>query len=356
MRIFSGIQPTGVPHLGNYIGALKQWKHLAADGSSSLPFFCIVDLHAVTSTGSRNSRTSLRNSVLETAAVLHAIMHQKSDDESSSLSSKANIFVQSAVPYHTELAWYFASCAQFGELQRMTQWKAKSLEGNGGAHGSSCALFTYPILQAADIALYRGEQVPVGVDQLQHLELSRTVIGRFNKRFGMDLPLPQPILGKCVKVMSLRDPRVKMSKSDGSLSATVAITDDPDTIRKNFRKAVTDSHEGITFDPQHRPGISNLLSIMAAMDDVEQEPEEMARRYRNCTASQLKNECAQLVTEHLRPIREQYNLLMMNEEGRREVEARLQRDNEVARETGGRNMAAIRDRVMNHRRSDEPIQ
>jgi tryptophanyl-tRNA synthetase len=243
-RILSGIQPSGEVHLGNYIGALQHW---AAQQDEKDCFYCIVDLHAITVP---QDPKTLREATLDLAATLIAT---GIDPERSTL------FVQSHVPEHPRLGWVLECVATFGELKRMTQFKdkaGKQKEGN-----VSVGYFTYPVLQAADILIYQADEVPVGEDQRQHLELTRDIAQRFNARFGETFVVPQPTIPKVgAKILDLQNPAAKMSKSADSPRGTVKLTDTPDEIRKKVKTAVTDSGRDVVASPD-RPAITNLLTI-----------------------------------------------------------------------------------------------
>ena len=249
-RVLSGIQPTADSfHFGNYLGALRQWVDLQDEYQ---PFFFIADLHAITV---EQDPKVLRERTLRAAAQLIAM---GIDPERSA------IFVQSQVPEHAQLGWVLQCLTGFGEARRMTQFKDKSAKGGEGA--ASVGLFTYPVLQAADILLYRPHYVPVGEDQRQHLELTRDLAQRFNSRYKKTFRLPEPyILKATAKITDLQDPTSKMSKSASSPSGIVEMLDDPNVSAKKIRSAVTDSDAVIRFDPETKPGVSNLLTIYSAL-------------------------------------------------------------------------------------------
>ena len=242
-RIFSGAQPTGQFHIGNYLGALKNWVALQDEYES---FYCIVNLHAITLP---QDPKVLRQKSLDLAKIY---LGAGIDPE------KSTIFIQSDVSEHTELAWILNCIARMGELERMTQFKDK---GKGNTERVTIGLFTYPILMASDILLYQTELVPVGKDQKQHLELSRKLAERFNLTFGQTFVVPNPYIPPVgASIMSLKDPAKKMSKSDGNINSSIFLLDDADTITRKIRKAVTDSGTEIKFNPA-RPAINNLLTI-----------------------------------------------------------------------------------------------
>src|SRR4028119_1965861 len=248
-RIFSGAQPTGSLHIGNYLGALKNWVALQDQYES---FFCIVNLHAVTLP---QNPEILRQKTLDLARIYLA---------SGVSPEKSTIFIQSDVSEHSELAWILNCIARMGELERMTQFKDKS---KGKTERVGAGLFTYPVLMASDILLYQTDLVPIGQDQKQHLELTRNVAERFNRDFGETFVIPEPFIPPVgAKIQSLADPSKKMSKSDENLNGSIFLLDDADTITKKFKKAVTDSGTEIPFDDE-RPAIKNLLTIYQLMTD-----------------------------------------------------------------------------------------
>ncbi len=242
--IFSGVQPSGNLHIGNYVGALRQWVKLQNSGDA---IFCLVDLHAITVP---QDPKVLREKILEMAALYLAIGID---------TTKSHIFIQSENPNHANLAWILNTITSFGSLERMTQFKDKAAK-----HGENVGLFDYPVLMAADILLYDTDEVPVGEDQKQHIELTRDLAEKFNKRFGQTFKLPAPVIPKeTARIMSLQDPTSKMSKSDTNLQATIYILDSEQDIREKIKKAVTDSGSHISSD-KGSEGLSNLLSIYSA--------------------------------------------------------------------------------------------
>ncbi len=312
-RVFSGIQPSGTSHLGSYLGALKNWVAIQ-EGHEN--YFCVVDLHALTE--SRDPKV-LRNNIRELAAIFLAV---GLDPE------KSVIFRQSHVPEHTELCWLLNCIARVGELSRMTQFKDKAQKG--GAEAASVGLFDYPVLQAADILLYNAHLVPVGEDQRQHLELSRTLARRFNHTFGETFVVPEPlILETGARVMALDEPTAKMSKSRPTPGGYIALLDEPDAIRRKIRRAVTDSGTDITASPD-KPAITNLLGIYAALTD--RTISELEEEYRGKGYGEFKKDLAEVVVEKLSPIRDRALELLDNP---RELDAILEdgatRAREVAR-------------------------
>jgi tryptophanyl-tRNA synthetase len=284
-RVLSGIQPTADSfHLGNYLGAVRQWVTLQ-DSYDAL--YCIVDLHAITID---YDPSLLRRRTRVAAAQLLAAGLEP---------SRCTLFAQSHVPAHTQLAWVLSCITGYGEASRMTQFKDKSAK----QINTSVGLFTYPILQAADILLYQAEQVPVGGDQRQHLELTRDLAQRFNSRFGDTFVVPEPFIVKeTAKILDLADPSAKMSKSSASQAGVVDILDDPETIARKIKRAVTDTGTDVRFDPVSKPGVSNLLTIAATLTgrtigDVE--GDYVGKGY-----GALKADVADLVVAFTSPLRE----------------------------------------------------
>jgi tryptophanyl-tRNA synthetase len=281
-RVLSGVQPSGTLHLGNYLGALRQWV-AAQDVDEAL--FCVVDLHALTL---EIDPTVLRQNTWETAAGLLAV---GLDPE------RCTIFVQSHVPAHTGLTWLLECTATVGELGRMIQFKEKG----AGQESVRAGLFTYPVLMAADILLYDSEHVPVGDDQRQHLELTRDVAIRFNTRYGATFVVPEatvPAVG--ARVMDLQSPEHKMSKSSSTPAGLITLADTPEEIARKIRRAVTDTGTDVVYDPTNRPGVANLIEILAAVTD--RPPAAVAEGY--TAYGPLKADVAEAVTEALRPARE----------------------------------------------------
>ncbi len=291
-RVFSGIQPTGAPHLGNYLGALRWWVDFQ-DRYDAL--YCVVDLHALTVPGDPEelSKATVTVATLLLAAGLDP--------------SRCILFVQSQVHQHAELAWLLECTASMGELERMTQFKDKAAKG--GEESARVGLFAYPTLMAADILLYDTDLVPVGDDQRQHLELTRDLAQRWNTRYGDTFTVPSaaiPPAGGGARIMDLQDPVRKMSKSAGSDAGLVYLFDDPKVIERKVKRAVTDldppGPDAVRWDPQEKPGVSNLLEILAALKSGK--PEELAAGYENY--GQLKSDVAETVIETLRPLQERY--------------------------------------------------
>ena len=286
-RVLSGIQPTGDVHLGNFLGALRQW---AIDQHNADAFYCAVDLHAVTI---QQDPQQLRSATLGTMATLISV---GLDPE------VCTLFVQSHVPQHTELSWLLECTVSLGELRRMTQFKDKSARSEGGGQSGdhvSAGLFTYPALMAADILIYDADRVPVGDDQRQHLELTRDVAQRFNSRYGNTFVIPDaaiPTVG--ARVMDLQSPTAKMSKSAESPQGSIGIFDDPADISRKFARAMTDSESEVRYDSDAKPGVSNLLSILGAATG--RSPADSAAGYSQYGA--LKSDTADAVIAMLEPI------------------------------------------------------
>ena len=285
-RVLSGIQPTSDSfHLGNYLGAVKQWVELQ-DGHDA--FYCIVDLHALTI---ETDPALLRKRTLASAAQLLALGISP---------DKSTLFVQSQVHQHNQLGWIMECMTGFGEASRMTQFKDKS--SKAGADSARVGLFTYPMLQAADILLYQAHFVPVGEDQRQHIELTRDLAGRFNARYGQTFQLPEAyILKTAAKINDIQEPTAKMSKSAGSAAGVIEIMDTPEANLKKIKSAMTDAGREVKYDVAQKPGISNLLTIHSALSGrtiAELENEFDGKGY-----GDFKAAVADVVVEYLRPIR-----------------------------------------------------
>jgi len=321
-RVFSGIQPTGSPHLGNYLGALRNWVTLQDDHDA---YYCIVDLHAMTMPW---SPPELRDRTLETAASLLSV---GIDPEASVL------FLQSHVPGHVELAWVLACIARMGELRRMIQFKERS---KGHAESVGVGLFAYPVLQAADVLLYRAHRVPVGEDQRQHIELMRDLAERFNAHFGATLVVPEAYIPPAgARVMALDDPTQKMSKSAARPAASILLTDDPDQIVKKLRSAKTDSGTEVRAG-EDKPELTNLLAIFSL---VTGEPiDALEGRFEGRGYGEFKAELAEAVVAHLTPMRERYEAAMADPgELERVLATGAKRAAEVAADT----LADVREAV-----------
>ncbi len=288
MRIFSGIQPTGQKHLGNYIGAIRQYVSTQEEGDA---FFCIVDLHSITV---GYDPEDLRESTLSLAALLFAAGLDP---------DRCTLFVQSHVPAHSEGAWLLGSVTSFGELRRMVQFKEKADQQEFVSSG----LFTYPVLQAADILLYQTEIVPIGDDQRQHVELARDVAERFNARFGETFTVPKAVFAEVgARIMDLQEPQNKMATTGGTAQGTVLVLDPPDVIRKKVRSAVTDSGRDVV-RAKDKPGVTNLIEIMSvATGDA---PEAIEARYDGQGYGAFKGDVAEAVVDLVTPIQRRYEEL-----------------------------------------------
>lgn len=288
--IFSGIQPTGTFTLGNYIGAIRNWGPLQDEYRC---VYCVVDMHAITV---RQDPVKLRQNSLQAYALLLACGIDL---------DKSILFIQSHVRTHAELSWILSCNTQFGELSRMTQFKDKSQRHPDDVNAG---LFTYPVLMAADILAYNADLVPVGIDQKQHLELTRNIAQRFNQRYGEFFTLPEPYIPPVgAKIMSLQDPAKKMSKSDTNPNACILILDDKDTIIRKCKRAVTDSEAQVRY-AEGKDGINNLMSIYSAI--TKKSYEEIQREFEGRGYGDFKTAVGETVAEELRPIREEYNRLM----------------------------------------------
>jgi len=309
-RIFSGIQPSGNLHVGNYLGALKNWVAMQDDYEN---YFCIVDLHAITVP---QDPKVLRAKIRELAAIYVAC---GIDPE------KSVVFRQSKVSGHAELAWLLNCMAKVGELSRMTQFKDKA--SKGGADSASVGLYDYPVLQAADVLLYNAHLVPVGEDQRQHLELMRTLARRFNGLYGETFIVPEVFIPETgARVMAMDDPASKMSKSSPAPSSYIALLDEPDIIRRKVRRAKTDSGSEVKASPD-KLAIVNLLGIYAAMTGLQ--VAEIEGRYEGKGYGDLKKDLAEVVVEGLSPIRERAQDLL---DDPAELDRLLERGAEKARE------------------------
>jgi tryptophanyl-tRNA synthetase len=326
-RVLSGIQPTGTKHLGNYLGALRPWVGLQ-DTADAL--YCVVDLHALTSAGDPAQRVADTRSL---AALLLACGLDP---------ARCTLFVQSHVAAHTQLTWLLECTASFGELRRMTQFKDKSVRG--GEEDARVGLFTYPVLMAADILLYGADAVPVGDDQRQHLELTRVLAERFNTRYGATFTVPDGLItdrSRGGRVMDLQAPTSKMSTSGGTPQGTVLLLEDPKDIERKFKRAVTDpddSDDAVRYDPVAKPGVSNLLDILAAVTG--RSPDEVAAGYRRY--GPLKADTAAAVIAELEPVQARYRELAADPSSVDKVlREGAERATELAADTLARASAAI---------------
>lgn len=324
-NLLSGMQPSASSlHLGNYLGALTQWVKMQ---SSYNAYYVIVDLHAITMP---QDPTQLRDNTRKTAAQYIAAGIDP---------NSAALFVQSQVPAHAQLAWVLNCITGFGEASRMTQFKDKSQKG--GSDNSSVGLFTYPILQAADILLYQPESVPVGEDQRQHLELTRDLAMRFNSRFGETFTVPKAeILKETAKIYDLQNPSAKMSKSAADPKGLINLLDEEAVILKKFKSAVTDTDGEIRFDAESKPGVSNLLGIFSAVTG--KSIKDIENHFASSGYGTLKTELAEAVIEHLRPIRDKtMDLVADPAELDRLLAIGAQKANELAEKT----LAKVYDRI-----------
>lgn len=322
VRVFSGIQPSGNFHLGNYLGAIRNWVNQIETSDS---VFCVVDLHALSNNPDRESlQSQIRN-------VASSLIASGLDPE------KCLLFVQSDVPAHTELQWLLNSVTQFGELRRMTQFKDKSA---GKGDSVSAAVFSYPVLMAADIVLYDAEQVPVGDDQRQHVELTRDIVTRFNARYGETFVMPSAdIKSGGARVMSLDKPDEKMSKSSPRDNSYVAFSDSPETIRKKIRRAVTDSGETVTAGAD-KPALTNLIQIHGLLTGMS--TSEVERHFEGKRYGDFKMELAEVVVDHLAPIQAELARLNDNPDY---IAGILERGAEQANELASKKMELVRERM-----------
>jgi len=283
MRVFSGIRPTGELHIGNYLGAIKQWVELQEKNEC---IFCIVDLHAITTPYKKDE---FQKNIFELALSYLAIGLNP---------EKCILFVQSQVKEHTELAWLLGTITPLGELQRMTQFKEKSKKH---PEYVNAGLLNYPLLMAADILLYQTDLVPVGKDQEQHVELARTIVRKFNQRFGQTFKEPKTLLPKVgAKIMSLQNPKKKMSKTDGP-SSCIDIFDEPEVIEKKIMTAVTDSGKQIKYDLKRKPGLANLLTIYSLFSG--KSIKDLENKFKKSNYEKFKKSLAELLINSLEPLR-----------------------------------------------------
>ncbi|MGV0786946.1 tryptophan--tRNA ligase [Mycolicibacterium sp. XJ2] len=323
--VFSGVQPTSDSlHLGNALGAIQQWVGLQDDHDA---FFCVVDLHAITIP---QDPERLRRRTLVTAAQYLALGIDP---------GRATIFVQSHVPAHAELAWVLGCFTGFGQASRMTQFKDKSQKE--GSEATTVGLFTYPVLMAADVLLYDTELVPVGEDQRQHLELARDVAQRVNSRFPDTFVIPEPMIPKATaKIYDLQDPTSKMSKSAGTEAGLIALLDEPKASAKKIRSAVTDSEREVRYDPDAKPGVSNLLTIQSAVTGTD--IDKLVDGYAGRGYGDLKADTAQAVVEFVTPIKARVDELLADPA---ELESILARGAERARDVSATTLRRVYDRL-----------
>ena len=321
-KVLSCIQPSGMLNLGNYLGALKNWKNMQEEFDCT---FAVADLHAITV---RQEPAKLRQQIYSTAALLLAL---GIDPEQHTL------FVQSHVPAHSQLSWILSCYTQFGELSRMTQFKEKSLRH---ADNVNAGLFTYPVLMAADILLYKPDLVPVGADQKQHLEIARDIAVRFNGVYGDVFTVPEPYIPKTgARVMSLQDPTKKMSKSDDNINAWVAILDSKDDIMRKFKRAVTDSDMKVCLG-ENKAGINNLIGIYSAVTG--KTAEEIEKEFDGRGYGDFKCAVGEAVAEELRPIKEKYDTFIAD---KKQLEDIYKAGAERAAYTANRTLSKVMKKV-----------
>jgi tryptophanyl-tRNA synthetase len=318
-RVFSGMQPTGEPHLGNLVGALHNWVRMQDDYET---IYCVVDLHAMTSpydpVDLARDRRDLARMILAAGV-----------DPKRSL-----LYYQSEVPQHVELSWILGTITGIGQLERMTQFKEKS-----DRSGQNLGILAYPVLQAADILIHKVHAVPVGDDQAQHLELTRDIAERFNSRFGVEFPIPERITPEIgARVMSLTDPTAKMSKSDPSPRSRILLNDTPEDIMKKVRSAVTDTGSVVTYDWEKKPGISNLLELFSFFSG--RPIPDLTREYGSTGYGEFKTAVGEAIAAGLRPIQEAYDGLSDSEVG--EV---METSAAVARDRAEESMKTIREKT-----------
>lgn len=321
--IFSGIQPSGNLTLGNYLGALKNFSTLQDDYNC---YYCVVDMHTLTV---RQDPDALRE---RSYALLALYLACGLDPD------KNVLFMQSHVPQHAELSWILGCYTYMGELNRMTQFKDKSQRHADNINGG---LYTYPVLMASDILLYQSDVVPIGHDQKQHLELARNVAERFNNIYGETFVVPEPFIGKQgARVMSLQDPEKKMSKSDDNANNFILITEDKDVILKKFKKAVTDSGCEIKYDPENKPGISNLINIYGAVKGIT--TEEVEKEFDGSRYGDFKIAVGTAVAEELAPIKERYDEFLKDKDYLNKI---LIKNADIAREAASKTLKDVYKKV-----------
>ena len=316
--VFSGIQPSGLVHLGNLLGAINNWAKLSNEDSKN--YFCIVDLHSLTA---MPDKSDLKASIRDTLKVLL----------SSGINlEKSVIYIQSNLKEHAYLSWILSNFCQVGELQRMTQFKEKA-----SSFGTHSGLLTYPILMAADILIHKANEVPVGDDQTQHLELTRNIAERFNNNYGEIFPIPEKTSGKYgARLMSLRHPENKMSKSSDDINGTIYFNDTKDTIMKKFKSSVTDSSNSITYDVKSKPGISNLIEIYSTINNLE--IEETENKFNDYPYGEFKIAVAESTISYLEPINEKFNNL-----GDKEVDKIITNNLEIAKDSAVNTISQVKD-------------
>lgn len=312
-RVFSGVQPTGNIHLGNYLGALKQFVELQDDNEC---IYCIVDLHSITVP---QDPKELRKHILDVAALYLSIGVDP---------KKSTVFVQSDVSGHSELSWILTCSSYTGELSRMTQFKDKSR----GKESAPAGLFTYPILMAADILLYDTDIVPVGNDQKQHIEICRDIAIRVNNRFKDTFVIPDGrFLKEGARIMALDDPTKKMSKSAENIHSRISLLDEDSKIKKSIMRATTDSDGEIRFDPENKPGVSNLLNIYSALSG--KSIDDIVADFAGCGYGDFKKELVEITKEALVPIKQNFNEIRETEELKQILRNGADRANTIAEKT-----------------------
>lgn len=312
-RVFSGVQPTGNIHLGNYLGALKQFVELQENHEC---IYCIVDMHAITVP---QDPKELRKHILDVAALYLAIGVDP---------KKSIVYVQSDVSAHAELSWVLTCNSYTGELSRMTQFKAK----NAGRESAPTGLFTYPVLMAADILLYDTDVVPVGNDQKQHIELTRDLAQRVNNKYKKTFVVPDGRYMKAgARIMALDDPTKKMSKSAENIHSRISLLDEPSKIKKSIMRATTDSDGVIKFDPENKPGVSNLLNIYSVLSGIS--IEDLEKKYEGCGYGDFKKDLVEVTIDALAPIKERFNEIRNSEELIHILEDGAKRADAIAQKT-----------------------
>ena len=322
MRVFSGIQATGEKHIGNYIGAMRNYVTTQDEGDA---LFCIVDLHSITV---EYDPQDLHDRTLDLAALLYAVGLDP---------HRSTLFLQSHVPAHAEAAWLLSAVTGFGQLGRMTQFKEKG----EGKEFVSAGLFTYPVLMAGDILIYQTDIVPVGDDQRQHIEFARDIAERFNSRFGETFKIPRGVFPDVgARIMDLQEPTSKMSTTGGTAQGTVLVLDPPEVIRRKFKTAVTDSGREVRYAPDEKPGVSNLIEILSVVSGTPIPDVESS--YDGRGYGDLKGDVGEAVVELFRPVHERYAELRADEG---ELRRRLAMGADKARETSAPTLEKMYERM-----------
>ena len=314
--VFSGIQPTGKVHLGNFLGAINNWVEMS--NSKNKNYFCVVDLHSLTT---QQKTKKMEENILSTVKVLIAAGINL---------EHSTIYVQSQVSEHSQLSWILSNFCQIGELQRMTQFKEKSSE-----LGSHAGILTYPILMTSDILIHKAQEVPVGDDQTQHLELTRNIAERFNNKYGVVFPIPEKTSGKVgARLMSLRHPENKMSKSADDINGTIYFDDSKDSIMKKFKSSVTDSEDEIRYDLESKIGISNLIDIYSSVEGISHK--EVEKKYSNSKYGEFKMEVGEAVANYVEPIFSRYEAL-----SDKEILSLMKTNLEIAKSSANKTMEEV---------------